>query len=113
MMSQEIECIADDAPAIIGAKGLEDVIQCIRYIVITTVFSVPLDRSFATDGSYIDAPVPYAVAARMAALTEAIERREPRVSVTSIRFAPLAATDAMDGRIVPVIRFRLRDGVKL
>ncbi|MDR0476565.1 MAG: hypothetical protein LBH14_01305 [Desulfobulbaceae bacterium] len=111
-MSQEFELVADDAPAIIGAKGLDDVMQCIRYIVRTTVFSVPLDRGFATDGSYIDAPVPYGVAARMAALTEAIERREPRVRVTSIRFAQQAA-DAMDGRVVAIIRFRLCDGVQL
>ncbi len=111
-MSQEFAVVADNAPAIIGAKGLADVMQCIRYIVRTTVFSVPLDRSFAQDGSYIDAPIPRAAAARMAALTEAIERREPRVLVTSIRFAP-RSDDAMDGRLFPIIRFRLKDGVAL
>ena len=110
--AQEFEFVADDAPAVIGARGMDDILQCIRYIVRTTVFSVPLDRSFANDGSYIDAPVPHAVAARMAALTEAIERKEPRVRVTSIRFAP-RADDATDGRLFPVIRFRLRGTVRL
>jgi phage baseplate assembly protein W len=110
--AQEFELVADNVPAIIGARGMDDVMQCIRYIVRTTVFSVPLDRSFASDGSYIDAPVPHAVAARMAALTEAVERREPRVRVTSIRFAP-RVEEALDGRLFPVIRFRLREGVKL
>jgi phage baseplate assembly protein W len=108
----EFEIIADNAPAIIGARGMDDIVQCIRYIVRTTVFSVPLDRSFASDGSYIDSPVPQAVAARMAALAEAIESREPRVRVTSIRFAALP-DEAMDGRVYPVIRFRLREGVSL
>ena len=112
MMSQEFELMANDAPAIIGARGLDDVMQCIRYIVRTTVFSVPLDRGFAQTGTFIDAPVPHAAAARMAALTEAIERREPRVRVVSIRFAA-AADDAIEGRIVPLIRFRLREGVQL
>ncbi|MCL2458953.1 MAG: hypothetical protein FWF31_08975 [Desulfobulbus sp.] len=112
-MSQEIfELKADDAPAIIGARGLDDIMQCIRYIVRTTVFSVPLDRGFAHDGAFIDAPAPHAAATRMAALTEAIERREPRVRVSSIRFAPLAE-DAIDGRVVPVIRFVLREGIQL
>jgi phage baseplate assembly protein W len=109
-MSAEFEVAADNAPAVIGARGMDDIMQCIRYIVRTTVFSVPLDRSFASDGSYLDAPVPHATAARMAALTEAIERKEPRVRVTSIRFAA-RPDDAMDGRLYPVIRFRLREGV--
>ena len=111
-MSQEYEFIADNAPAIIGARGMEDVMQCIRYIVRTTVFSVPLDRGFASDGAYLDATIPHAVAARMAALTEAIERKEPRVRVSGIRFAP-RPDDALDGRLYPVIRFRLREGVKV
>ena len=111
-MSQEYEFIADNAPAVIGARGLEDIMQCIRYIVRTTVFSVPLDRGFARSGAYVDAPVPHAVAARMAALTEAIERKEPRVRVTSIRFAPRAGTGSRR-RLYPVIRFRLREGVKV
>jgi len=63
MMSQEFELMANDAPAIIGARGLDDVMQCIRYIVRTTVFSVPLDRGFAQTGTFIDAPVPHAAAA--------------------------------------------------
>jgi phage baseplate assembly protein W len=110
--AQEFEVVADNAPAVIGARGMDDVMQCIRYIVRTTVFSVPLDRGFASDGAYIDSPAPHAAAARMAALTEAIERKEPRVRVTSIRFQP-RPDDALDGRLYPVIRFRLREGVKL
>lgn len=111
-MNQEFEIVADETPAIIGARGLEDVMQCIRYIVRTTVFSVPLDRGFAHDGSFIDAPLPHAAAARIATLTEAIESREPRVRVSSIRFAAVAG-DAIDGRVAPIIRFRLRDGVRI
>lgn len=110
--TREFEVVADNAPAIIGARGMDDIMQCIRYIVRTTVFSVPMDRSFASDGAYLDSPVPYAVAARMAALTEAIERKEPRVRVSSIRFAPRADA-AMDGQLYPVVRFRLREGVKV
>lgn len=106
-MAQEYEMIADNAPIEIGATGLADVMQCIRTIVRTLAYSVPMDRTFASAGSYIDSPLPHAVAARIAELTEAIERHEPRVTVTSIRLAA-APGEAMDGRLRPVIRFRLR-----
>lgn len=135
-MAVEMEVFTGNAPVIIGARGMDDVMQCIRTIVRTMIYSVPLDRGFASTGSYIDSPSPHAVAARMGELTEAIERREPRVRVTSIRFvnasyrgamppdnppSPLRAKpgtgldaqEVMDGRLTPVIRFRLREGVSL
>jgi phage baseplate assembly protein W len=107
---QEFEVAAVNAPVIIGAEGLDDIMQCLRIIVRTFAFSVPLDRSFASTGAYVDSPLPYAVAARMADLTAAIEDREPRVRVTSIRLEA-RGEDAVDGRLTPVIRFRLREGV--
>ena len=108
----EFETVADNAPAIIGARGLEDIAQCIRYIARSTVFSVPLDRSFATTGSDVDSPLPQATAARLATLIEAIEKYEPRVRVSSIRFMPEAGA-ALDGRLTPIIRFRVREGVSV
>ena len=111
-MSQEFEVAAVNAPVIIGASGLDDIAQCIRNIVRTTMFSTPMDRAFAADGAYVDSPIPHATAARIAGLTEAIEEYEPRVRVSSIRFAQ-KAEDAIDGRVFPVIRFRLREGVRL
>jgi len=114
-MSQEFETLADEAPIVIGATGLEDIKQCMRMIVRTYVFSVPMDRRFAHTGSFIDAPLPHAAAAKLADLTEAMESHEPRIHVTSIRFVPQTpdATDAMDGRTWPVIRWRLREGVEI
>ena len=111
-MSQEFEIEAGNAPVIIGATGLDDIAQCIRNITRATMFSVPMDRAFATDGAYVDSPIPHATAVRIADLTEAIETYEPRVRVSSIRFAQ-RASDALDGRVYPVIRFRLREGVGL
>jgi phage baseplate assembly protein W len=111
-MSAEFEITANNAPVIVGSTGMEDIEQCIRTIVRTLAFSVPLDRAFANTGNYVDSPIPHAVAARMAELTEAIESREPRVRVTSIRFAP-DAEGAMNGALTPIIRFRLRDGVSI
>ena len=112
----------NEAPIVIGATGLEDIMQCMRTIVRTTIYSCPMDRGFATTGKYVDSPIPHAVALRIAELTEALEKREPRIKVTSIHFVPLQATaeqknhalnSAMDGSLAPVIRFRLRQGVKI
>ena len=125
-------------PLVIGASGLEAIAQNIRVIVTTPAWSVPLDRAFAHAGAFIDAPTPYAVARKIAELTEAIEANEPRVRVESIRFAarttkPTAVAsgseriaqtprmeaasergaDAMQGRLYPVISFSLREGVAL
>lgn len=101
-----------DTPLVIGATGLESIIQNIRIIVTTLAYSVPLDRGFASTGGFIDSPTPYAVALKIAELSEAIEAREPRVQVTGIEFAPRPA-DMMQGRVYPKIVFRLREGVTL
>ncbi len=99
-------------PLIIGATGLEAVKQNIRVIVTTLAWSVALDRGFANTGSFIDAPTPCAVARKIAELTEAIEAKEPRVNVESIRFAA-RPSDAAQGRLYPIIIFSIRPGVSL
>lgn len=97
---------------VIGATGLEAVAQNIRVIVLTLAYSVALDRGFTNTGAFIDAPTPYAVARKIAELTEAIEAKEPRAKVESIRFAP-RSSDAMEGRVYPIITFSIRKGVEL
>lgn len=44
------------APLVIGATGLDAVVQNIRMILTTFAYSVPLDRRFASHGGAIDAP---------------------------------------------------------
>lgn len=118
----EYELTAGQAPIVIGASGLADIMQCMRIIVGTVAYSCPMDRGFANTGKYLDAPIPHAVALRVAELTEALEAREPRIKVTSIRFVPQHSSAgqhaqtvnrAIDGSLVPVICFCLREGVTL
>ena len=45
-------------------------------------------------------------------LMEAIDRYEPRVEVLSITFKKDKAA-AMDGKLCPVVRFKLHEGVEL
>ncbi len=109
------EFIAVPAPITSGATGLEGLHQCLRMIVTTMRYSVPLDRGFAQNGSFIDAPLPHAVAQRLADLTEAVEQYEPRVKVVSLRLSNPNAQleDIVEGRVFPIIRFTLKDGVTL
>lgn len=51
------------APLVIGATGLDAVVQNIRMILTTFAYSVPLDRRFASHGGFIDAPAPVMAAA--------------------------------------------------
>ena len=94
---------------IIGATGLAAVVQNIRMILTTFAYSVPLDRRFASHGGAIDAPAPVMAALRIAELTDAIEEKEPRAEVVSIR---LLRAETLDGQLRPVVTFKLREGVK-
>lgn len=107
----EVNFASPMPPLVIGASGLDSVTQNIRIIVLTLAYSVALDRGFANTGSFIDAPTPYAVARKIAELTEAIETREPRAKVENIRFAA-RPSEAMAGRVYPIITFSIRQGVE-
>lgn len=112
-MARELEI--KPAPIVIGAAGLEGLFQCLRIIVTTTVYSVPLDRAFAVTGSFIDSPLPHATARLMAELIAAVEKYEPRVRVETVSFSDPRTTreDLMEGRAYPILRFELREGVEL
>ena len=102
------------APLVIGATGMEAILQNIRIIVLTMAYSVPLDRAFAHAGGFIDSPSPAVTARLVAALVDAIEAREPRVVVDGIDLLENSdAAGLMEGRLVPRIRFHLKDGVRL
>lgn len=103
----------ESAPLVIGSSGLEDVLQCVRLIILTYIGSVCLDRSFAGDGSYIDTPSPFATARAMASLIEVIEAKEPRVRVEGVEFETIPVTELADGRLVPVVTITIKPGVTL
>lgn len=103
----------DDSPVTIGATGMNSVRQCLRTILRTLTYSVPLDRGFANDGNMIDSPAPNKTAQLAASLIDAIEKYEPRVSVASVTFEALTKEQHMQGVVRPVVRFSLREGVEL
>jgi len=92
----------------IGAVGMEEIVQNIRIIVNTRKGSVPLDRNFGIDMSFIDKPLPLAKAMASAAIFEGLQQYEPRVEVTIIDWRETEA-DAMIGRLAPVVGIRLSE----
>ena len=108
--------IVPGQPLRIGASGMDALLQNIRIIVLTPMYSVPLDRGFTHVGDFIDSPSPLVTARLVAKLTDAIEDKEPRVTVQRISLEPAGQDNeeaAMQGRLYPHIYFDLREGVKL
>ena len=81
---------------------LEEIFQNIRTILSTPKGSVPLDRDFGIDLSYLDSPTPVAEAKLTTEIIAAVKRYDPRVSVTAISF-----TGDMDGKLKPVVEVRI------
>lgn len=68
------------------ATKLEEIIQNINTLLLTPKYSVPLDRSFGIDMSFLDRPPLQAKAAISAEVYQAIQKYEPRVKVEKVSF---------------------------
>lgn len=109
MPRRELEVIAGSDPVDVGATGEKEIIQNVRTIISTLWDQVPLDREFARTGDALDNPTRRAQAKEVTGLFRAIQRYEPRVEVTRIDFIQ-DPIQAMDGRLVPRVRIRIKDG---
>lgn len=94
-----------------GATGLDEIKQNIYIIISTIKYSVPLDREFGITPP-IDEPLPIVKARTSTEIIEAIQKYEPRVIVTKIDFVE-ADKNNEDGVIVPVVSYKLKEGVVL
>lgn len=104
-----------DRPLVIGARGISALLQNVRIIVLTTVYSIPLDRAFAHKAEMVDSPAPVITTRMTADLIEAIEKYEPRIRVEKLVFEKAAHGRGvlMEGRLTPRVTFSLREGVEL
>ncbi len=83
-----------------SATGVAEVLQNVRMILTTPVFSVPLDRAFGVDWSLLDSPMPAAQARLIGQVFAAIRQYEPRAVITQIDFIQ-DTEDALSGRMIP------------
>ena len=64
----------------------EEISQNVKTICTTPKYSVPMDRNFGVDTSFLDRPTPKAMAQIQAEIVQAIRKYEPRCKVTKISF---------------------------
>lgn len=95
------------ATVVIGATGLTGLAQEIRTVLATRKGTVPLDREFGLDWSFVDRPMQEAQPRYVAEVARQIEKYVPRVQVLSVTFKPLS-DGAMDGALFPVVRVAIR-----
>lgn len=94
---------------VVGATGREEIIQNVKTILSTVKGSVMLDRTFGLSGEYVDLPGPVLEARLAHEIVEEVERQEPRVEVVEVRWSK--ATEAGDGKMVPVVLIKIKEGV--
>lgn len=108
----DIEIILDGTSSVFNASGMANIKNCLCMIASTRVGTVPMLRHFGTNWQWLDLPEPAAMAKYRAELIDAIDQWEPRVKVISVSFKKNKAA-ARNGKIVPVVRIKLREGVTL
>lgn len=90
-----------------GATGAREVLQNVRTILTTPIYSVPLDRLFGMDATMLDLPIPVAQAKLTSEIIAKIHKYEPRFKVTKVLFAG----DGLDGILRPTVRGMIISGV--
>jgi phage baseplate assembly protein W len=93
-----------------GATGARSIVQNVKIILSTWEGEVFLNRRFGINTDTIDAPMNVIIARMIADTTLKIESLEPRFKVTAIVPMP---SDAGDGKLIPKVLGRIREGVLL
>ena len=86
---------------------VNEVLQNVKYILITTKWSIPLDRMFGLSGQFVDMPVLAARARYTSEIIDEVHRREPRATVTEVISAERNAGELSNGRLNAVIKVRV------
>lgn len=78
----------------------EEIIQNVATILSTLRYTVPFDRGFGVNPTYLDDPMPAGRARVTADVIRAIQRYEPRCKVESVVFD----ADQGEGVLIPKVR---------
>lgn len=84
------------------ATVIEEVVQNVRTIITTMVGTVPLDRDFGLDASFVDSPMAAARALITASLIDKIGKYEPRAKVIAVTYRGDA-----DGKLTPSLEVEI------
>ena len=86
---------------------VEEILQNVKYIMITMKYSVPLDRLFGISGEFIDKPPEIARAIYSAEIIQKIHRHEPRATVTDVISAERVPGEFATGRFNAAVKVRV------
>ncbi len=89
------------------ADVVEEVLQNVRTLLMTTLHSVPLDRALGIDASFLDRPAPQAMARLRVRIVEDIMRSEPRVNIKVVEFKEYEG-ETLRGAFYPVVQVEVR-----
>lgn len=87
------------------SDDLAEILQNVRTILSTPKYSVPLNREFGANVTMLDDPLPIAEAKLSTEIIEAVQRWEPRVSVTQVTFEG----EGQEGILRPKVRVVLNE----
>lgn len=76
-----------------AARGILEVLQNLKVLMLTPIGSQMLDRTLGLDLSFIDKPIPQAQAMIVSEIVDKVPRFEPRVQVSDVAFPPSNAAD--------------------
>lgn len=84
-----------------------EVVQNVRTILATRKGSVPLDREFGLDWSFLDRPVPVAQAMLSTQVIQQLRRYEPRARVLRVLLEADDNPNTGDGQTRPRVQFEV------
>ena len=94
----------DSGALTLGAsETVRSVLQSVTIILSTPKGSVPMYRDFGVNMDYTDLPMPIAEVRMVSEIREAVEKWEPRATVTGVSFQ----RDTLNGRLVPIVEVEI------
>ena len=96
--------VETDANIVLGETGVAEVMQNVKVILTTRKGTVPGDRNFGLDFSFLDTPTPQARAQVQVDIFLQVQRYEPRAEIREIAF------DFDMERMMPKVRIGIREG---
>ena len=88
-----------------SATGSDEIMQNVHIILTTTAGTVPFDREFGVDMSFLDMPLERSKAKLTVEYINKVNKYEPRASISSVTFE----YDALSGAMYPKVVINLVD----
>lgn len=86
-----------------AATGVKEIVQNVKYIILTDYYSVPLDREFGFNAVMVDKPQPIAELVISQEVAMKIAFYEPRCVFEEVNFRG-TTLEGIEGRLIPEVK---------